>query len=396
MTAALAPGGAAEELRPAWVVVDLDALTDNLDRLRRRVHPARVLAVIKADAYGHGGPAVGRVLAESGVAWLGVALVEEGIELRRAGVEAPILVLGTAQPGQLPLYHRYRLTPTISSLSQLALWAEWGTGEGAEVSFHLKIDTGMTRLGIAVEELAEALARIRGSENLRLMGLLSHFADAEDLASPRNEEQERLFAKAVKRLSEEERGRAEIHLANSAGALHRAIGEQSLVRLGLSLFGFDPIGRETDLRPVMSVRGRIVLLREVAPGTRVGYGGRWAATCPSRVAVVPVGYGDGYPWRLTNRAEALVRGRRAPVVGSVTMDMIVVDVTGIEAREGDEVVLMGRQVGDEITAVELARRAGTIPYEILCLLGLRLPRRYRHRGREVEIDTRLGRVEGAE
>jgi alanine racemase len=389
-------------LRPAWVDVDLDALEHNLVCLRERLAGSGTLsmAVVKADAYGHGAVGVSRVLAAAGVDWLGVALLEEGAEIRRAGVEVPILVLGTARPAKIALYARYRLTPTISSLAELALWRDWTAGPGEAQPIHLKVDTGMGRLGVAVEEVIQVLDVLRSHPRLRLAGLLSHFGDADDLASPRNLSQEMSFMAVLGQLTAAERERIVIHMANSAAALHHPRSRHNLARLGIAIYGLDPANRpdrplpresRTDLKPVMSVKARIVQLREVPAGTPVSYGGRTVTRRRSRIAVVPVGYADGYAWRLTGKAEALVRGRRVPIAGSVTMDMTVLDVTEAGAELGDEVVLLGRQGNEEIAATELATHAGTISWEILCHLGLRLPRRYVREGRVEELMSRFSR-----
>ena len=393
-------------LRPAWVDVDLSALEHNLVRIRERLcgsgSTALTMAVVKADGYGHGAVGVSRALAGAGVDWLGVALLEEGAEIRRAGVELPILVLGTARPAKIALYRRYRLTPTVSSLHELRLWRDWTAGEAEAQPVHLKVDTGMGRLGVAVDEVSRALEILREHRGLRLAGLLSHFGDADDLASPRNQAQERSFAAVLGQLTVEERQHALIHMANSAAALHLPESRFSLVRLGIAIYGLEPAERpgqplpateRTDLRPVMAVKARIVQLREVPAGTAVSYGGRTVTRRRSRIAVVPVGYADGYAWRLTGKAEALVRGRRVPVAGSVTMDMTLLDVTDAGAELGDEVVLLGRQGSEEVTALELATHAGTIPWEILCHLGLRLPRRYVREGRVEELMSRFSREE---
>jgi len=378
-------------LRPAWVDVDLAALEHNLGLVRRLLNGSRAMAVVKADAYGHGAVGVSRALEAAGVDWLGVALLEEGAEIRRAGVELPILVLGTARPSKIALYRRYRLTPTVSSLAELALWRDWTAGQAQAQPIHLKVDTGMGRLGVAMDEVPSALETLRSSPGLRLAGVLSHFGDADDLASPRNAAQAARFAEVLAQLTPEEREVALIHMANSAAALHRPESRFALGRLGIAIYGLDPAGLGTDLRPVMSVRARIVQLREVPAGTPVSYGGRTVTRRRSRIAVVPVGYADGYAWRLTGRAEALVRGRRVPVAGSVTMDMTLLDVTDAGAELGDEVVLLGRQGGEEITATELAAHAGTISWEILCHLGLRLPRRFVREGRVEELMSRFSR-----
>ena len=385
-------------LRPAWVDVDLTALERNLAAIRRRIaetslHPAQVMAVVKADAYGHGAVGVSRVLESAGVDRLGVALLEEGAEIRRAGVEIPILVLGTARPEKIALYSRYRLTPTLSSLPELARWREWTDGQSAPQRVHLKVDTGMGRLGVAMEEVPRALEILRKSPNLRLAGLLSHFGDADVPDSPRNSVQEERFDQVLALLTPAEREEILIHMANSAAALHRPESRFALVRIGIALYGIDPVPAEggTALTPVMSVRARIVQLKEVPAGTALSYGGRTVTRRRSRIAVVPVGYADGYAWRLTGRAEALARGRRVPVAGSVTMDMTLLDVTDAGAELGDEVVLLGRQGGEEVTATELAAHAGTISWEILCHLGLRLPRRYVREGRVEELMSRFSR-----
>lgn len=384
------PARAAAVLRPAWAEIDLDALAGNLARLRRRLGGARVLAIVKADAYGHGAPAVSRALEAAGVDWLGAALVEEGVEIRRAGVEAPLLVLGVASPAQLPLYRRYRLTPTVSGLDQLGAWREYLAGGSFVQPIHLKVDTGMRRLGIALDELGEALDAIRATPELELAGVLSHFADADLPDSPRSALQEERFAGVLAALTLAERRGALVHFANSAGTLHRPDSRHDLVRLGLALYGHDPAGLdEAELEPVMAVKTRIVLVRDVPDGGKVGYGGRWTSRGTSRVGILPVGYADGYSWRLWPDAEVLVRGRRAGLAGAPSMDMSFVDLTSTGAEVGEEAVLLGRQGTEHITVTELARHAGTLPYELLCLLGLRLARRYVQGGRIVEVVSRF-------
>jgi alanine racemase len=375
-------------LRPSWGEIDLDALVANLAKIRERIGGAGVLGVVKADAYGHGAPPVARALEAAGIDWLGVAMVEEGAEVRRAGVDAPILMLGPIRREQLPLVRRYRLTPAVSSLDQLEAWLDWCASSGHEQQLHLKVDTGMRRLGIELEAVPRALALLRAQPLLRLTGVLSHLADADDLESLRNEDQEERFEGVLAQLTPAERAAVVVHLANSAGALHWPQTRHTLVRCGLALYGLDPAGVASGLRPVLSVHARVVMERQVPTGGRVGYSGRWTALRPSRVGILQLGYADGYPWRLSNRAEALIEGRRVPVVGAVSMDMIAVDLTDTRAGLGAEAVLLGRQGEEEITAWEVARRADTIPYEILTRFGLRMARHYLKGGGVVETTSR--------
>lgn len=383
--------------RPAWVEIDLDALGRNLRLLRARVGEAGILAVVKADAYGHGAVAIAGALEREGADWLGVALVEEGAKLRRAGVSLPILVLGAIPSGEMDDVRQHRLTPAVSSLDQLRMWAR-AAGERADPepqSLHLKVDTGMHRLGLSPPEWAEAAALLAATPGLRLDGLLSHLADAEDLESGHVEGQEECFVQAMRLFGAGEpagrpAGRARelrpgaraepwLHLANSAAALHRPATRYSLVRAGLALYGIDPTGVETELDGVMSVKARLVQVREIAAGERVGYGGSWTAPRASRIGVVPLGYADGYPWRLGNRARASVDGTFVPVIGAVSMDMITLDLTEVPAARaavGSVVTLMAGRGALGPTAVELAALVGTLPYEILCHFGLRLPKRY--------------------
>jgi alanine racemase len=379
-TTAAAIENAATVARPAWVEIDLDALAGNLRVIRQRVGSAAILAVVKADAYGHGAVAVARTLERNGVDWLGVALVEEGARLRRAGVALPILVLGAIESAEMAEVRAHRLAPAVSSLDQLRMWA--GAGEGrppgaAPQSIHLKVDTGMHRLGIPPAEWSAAAEILTASPSLRLDGLLSHLAEAEATEGDFTTLQERRFDEALALFP------APIqHLANSAAALHRPTTRRSLVRVGLALYGIDPARREHDLVGVMTVKARLVQVREIDAGEHVGYGARsgygdtWVAQRRSRIGVVPLGYADGYPWRLSNRARAAIDGRFVPVVGAVNMDLLTLDLSDTDAAVGSTVTLLAGRAASGPTVVELAERAGTTPYEILCHFGLRLPKLY--------------------
>lgn len=377
----------AEALGSSRVEVDLDALVRNYRRLAQRIAPTGCGVVVKADAYGHGVRKVVLTLEAEGAELAAVARVEEGVQLRRAGAELPVLVLGFVEAPQVHLFGYHRLMPSIYSRQQLDLWRGALPGAGPAQPVHLTVDTGMSRLGFSLDELPLVLETVRAHPRLELAGFFSHFGDAEQADSPRNPAQESHFADALAMLTAEERQRTLIHFANSAAGLHRPGSRFGLVRFGIALYGIDPAGKE-ELEPVMSLHAPVCQLREVPEGRAAGYGSRWVARRPSRLAVVPVGYGDGYPWRLTNNAEALLRGRRMPVAGAVSMDLTLLDVTGHEVAVGDDVVLLGRQGGEAITAVELADQAGTIPWEITCGLGLRLPRRYLRDGELVGVASR--------
>lgn len=378
-----AEAASAASFRGAWVSIDLAAIQANARWVTRRSAPAELLAVVKADAYGHGAPAVASALEEVGVRWFAVANVDEGSELRDAGIEGEILVLGPARAAECDVFRENHLTPVVSSIGELGLWEQ--SAGSSEVRLHLEVDTGMSRLGVGLDELPEALARLRASERLQMAGFLSHLARSDEPENPFNQQQVEAFELALGHLTAAERAASVTHLANSGGALHLADrGLASLgcglVRSGLSLYGLDPARRAGEaLAPALSVHARISLVRELPSGRHVGYSGTWTARRPSRLAVIPVGYADGYPLALSNQAEALVAGRRVPLAGRVSMDMTVLDVTEIPigggADVGDEVVLLGRQGDGRIDAWELADRAGSHPWEILCAFKLRLPRR---------------------
>ena len=367
-------------IRPTALRVDLRALERNLRFCRERLagplgdRAPGILAVVKANAYGHGAVPVARTLAARGVDWLGVALVEEGIALRQAGIETPILVLGGAYEGGWEAMRRFDLVPVVFRDAHLEAASRHGP-----MKVHVKVDTGMGRIGVLPADLGRFLDRARQQPGVVVDGMLTHFANA-DLGDERvTRAQIEAFEAAV----EEARARGLaprwIHLANSAAVLRMAsrLKGQTLVRPGLMLYGHAPAegldgGR---LEPVATWVTRIVHLKRVPRGFKVSYGQTWEAPRESVIATLPVGYADGYARVFGNRAHVLVRGRRCPVVGRVCMDMCMVDVTEVPGAEGgDEVVLLGRQGGEEVTAEELAGHAGTISYEILCSIGERVPR----------------------
>jgi alanine racemase len=360
--------------------IDLSALRGNADVLRARLGPGvGILAVVKADAYGHGAVVCARAL-ERRVWGFGVSLVEEGVEIRRSGVEAPILVLGAAYGFEHRDVLAYRLTPVLGCADDLARFRRAAEELGVDrVDVHLKIDTGMARLGLRLghelETFCDVLAQTPG---IALSGLMTHFACADDADESMSRAQLERFEEARAALRKRGHDPALLHVANSAGLVRFPEARHGLVRPGLALYGLSPSASITipGLRPVLSLRSRIVALRDVAVGESVSYGALFRAARPTRVATVPVGYADGYTRRLTGKAEVLVRGRLCKVIGAITMDMCLVDVTGLDAKLGDEVVLLGSQGDERITAEELAEQSGTITWEILTGIGKRVPRHY--------------------
>ncbi len=364
-------------LRPTWAEVDLGAVAHNFKAITRRVRaPARVMAVVKADGYGHGAVAVAKRLARAGAAAFGVSTLEEGVTLREAGIRPPILVLGNVFPfSNLPVLARHRLTPTVCSLAAVREMESWCRRTRVQLPLHIKVDTGMARIGISPRAAPDLAAAAAGSRSLRLEGVYTHFAGA-DSDGPFTERQWAVFQRTLRALAARGLQPPLRHAANSAALLKFPESHLDMVRPGLALYGLEPypgLDRSLGLRPAMRFMTRIVFLKRVPKGTRVSYNGTFTARRPTWLATLPVGYADGYPRALSNRGEVLVNGRRAPVVGAVCMDMCLVDVSGIRGvRVGTEATLFG----PALPAEEVARRAGTIVYEIVTSVSRRVPRMY--------------------
>ena len=379
-------------VRPTEAVVDLAAIVSNY-RLACEVGARPSIAVVKANAYGHGAVPVARALVQAGCPMLAVALVEEGLELREAGLAAPILVLGGAYDDRFDLLVRHRLTPLVFRPDHVSALAAAARQLGTTAAAHLKLDTGMGRIGVPPPELGAFVEAVRAARDVRIEGVCTHFANADLVPREVTERQVRAFDEAVKVLSSAGFPIRFRHLANSAGTIEFPAARQDLTRPGIMLYGLLPFGPGEErsavatavggrLQPALTWRTAITHVKTVAPGTAISYGGRWTAARTSRIATLPVGYADGYSRRLSGRpgfgcADVLVRGRRAPITGTVCMDMLMVDVTDVPGAEvGDEVVLLGAQGSERISADELAEKAGTISYEILCAVGHRVPRRH--------------------
>jgi alanine racemase len=368
-------------IRPTRAEVDVGALARNVQTLRGVAPGMALLAMVKANAYGHGATLVAPVLESLGVELLGVALVEEGLELRRAGVNAEILVLGGAYEGAWEALLEARLIPAVFREDQLEALEAAAKRMGARPDAHLKVDTGMSRLGALPDEVPALLSRARAL-GIELSGVMSHFANADLRDAAVTERQLEVFARVLAQVEAAGFHPRWRHLANSAAVIAlppaKTAFTYNLVRPGLALYGVSPaawIVPPNPLEPVLSWKTAVIHVKTVPTGTAVSYGGTWTARRPTRIATLPVGYADGYPRRLSNRAEVLVRGQRAPVVGRVCMDLCMVDVTDVPGTAlGDEVVLLGRQGSQEVGVVELASWLDTMPYEVLCGVGARVPR----------------------
>jgi len=369
-----------QSFRPTRVEIDLNALRHNLSEVRRVVGSAGILAVVKADAYGHGVARVAPVLEDEGADLFGVALVEEGLELRQLGIRRPILVMGGVPPGAEAALFDHELQPALSDPATAQRLADAARSAGRALACHLKVDTGMGRLGVPVGQLGDMLRVLRELPQLEMVGLMSHLAVADEPERSFTEVQCQRFAAVVQQVEAAGFKPGYRHLANSAGIFSLELSTANLVRPGIVLYGgltgpfFD---QAVVQQPVMKLVSRIALLKQVAPGEGVSYGHRFVARRPSRIAAVPIGYADGYNRLLSGRGEVLIHGRRAPVAGTVCMDWTLVDVTDLpEAQVGDQVVLLGCDGQACISAQEWAENVGSITYEVFCGISKRVPRVY--------------------
>jgi alanine racemase len=373
--------------RPNWAEVSLSALAANFRTVVRHLDPeVTACCVIKCDAYGHGVIEVARALEHAGAQWLGVTSTEEGVAVRGAGVRVPILVMTGFWRGEEDALLRRRLTPAIATAEHVESLeiAARRLRIAQPIAVHLKVDTGMSRLGVSMAELPALAARIADSPAIELQGVFSHLAESEVLDSAFAEEQRAAFEQAIAQLEAAGLNPQYRHLANTAATIARPEYWNNMVRPGLALYGYNlPCqgpGADTarlPLRPVLTWKTRIIALRDIAPGTSVGYNRRWQAARPTRLAVLPVGYGDGFNRHLSNRGQVILRDCYAPIAGNVSMDLTMIDVTDIPgAAIGDEVLLIGHSEHCSIGADDHARVAGTVVYEILCGLSPRIPRVY--------------------
>lgn len=377
-------------IRPTWAEIDLAAFERNVKSITGRLlNGSRLIAVLKADAYGHGAIELARRCRREEVAMIATALLEESLELRRAGIDLPMLVLGPLRGEQVRLAIDHGITLGVPGPEELAIVCE--IARERDVAIHLELDSGMGRIGVIETELPDVVDRIRSTPRLRLDAFYTHFANASDPKDPFTKQQEARFATLVETLREAGVEAPLHHLANSAATARGIVNPGDYVRVGLALYGGEPLegSAARALEPVMRWRTEIARLKELPPGHAIGYGTTFRTSRASLIATLPVGYADGYNRRLSNRGDVLVRGRRAPVVGRVSMDLLTIDVTDVAgASVGDEVVLLGSQESEVITVEEIASLIGTISYEVFCSVGARVPRVYRE-GDRARIGSRF-------
>lgn len=370
--------------RPTWAEISLDALAANFHIVRNRVDEyVKVLAVVKANAYGHGAVECARRLEKEGVDWFGVALPEEGIALRAAGIAKPILSLAGFWKGQAAACIQHNLVPAVYRLDIIEELDREARERGVVADVHVKIDTGMGRLGVRFDEVDSFAAALKKSENIRVDGLMTHFAAADEPScGPLTKDQIQRFENVTIAFRDLGFNPTHRHLANSAGIFGQPSAWGNMVRPGGVLYGLwrdilDPANRDEKFQPVMSLHSRIGLLKWVPPGETVGYGCTFEASGKTLVATIPVGYDDGYRRALSNRGHAIIRGVYATVIGRISMDLTLIDVTNVPGVElEDEVILLGTEAGLSVSAEDLARTAGTLSYEVTCGIGERVPRVY--------------------
>ncbi|MEG3838446.1 alanine racemase [Microcoleus sp. AT8-B1] len=364
----------------AWVEIDLAALTHNVKQLKKLLSPhTQLMAVVKADAYGHGAVAVSQTALQAGASWLGVATIPEGIELREAGIEAPILLLGATHTApQVKAIAHWHLQPTICTAKQALIFSEVLAGINQSLPVHAKLDTGMSRLGTSWQEATEFVQLVKRLPNLKLASIYSHLATADSPDPTVMREQHQRFQQAIEQIKIAGINPPRLHLANSAAALADPDLHYDLVRVGLATYGLYPaphLQSRSNLKPAMQVKARVTQVKTIEAGTGVSYGYQFIAQRQTQIAVIGIGYADGIPRNLSNKMQVLVRGQFVRQVGAVTMDQLMLDVTDIPDLEvGEVVTILGKDGEYHISADDWAATLGTISWEILCGFKHRLPR----------------------
>ena len=380
----------------SWVEVDLDNFIGNLKEIKRLIGPhVDFMQVVKADAYGHGAIEISHVALKNGARMLGVANADEGIQLRVGGIEAPIVILGPSTEAEIEEIIKYNLTPSVSDLTFVRKLQKKAKKSGRTLSLHIEVDTGMGRGGTMHNEAFQLIYDILALPDIKLEGIFTHLASSE-IADPYNYRQWQLFSNLLNEIEARNIKIPIRHMDNSGGILNYPQFNLDMVRPGIMTYGIYPSAATEDkarLAPVMSFKTTVVLIKDFPPGYGIGYNSTYVTREKTRIATIPVGYGDGYSLALSNQGEALINGKRAPIVGRISMDLCTIDITDIpDCVVGDEVVLLGKQGNEYISANEIATKAKTISYEVLCALGKRAPRIFLQKGKTDAVEPRLRRI----
>ncbi len=380
-----------KKIRPVWAEIDLDNLAHNMKEIRRVSQSKEIMAVVKADAYGHGAVDVAPVLLENGATSLGVALITEAIELREAGIEVPILVLGYTPPEFYQEIVEYHIQQTIFSVEDARRLSEEAQKQKTVAQIHIAIDTGMGRIGfLLTDEGIENIKKINQLDNLEIVGVFSHFSTSDERDKSYTNEQLRKYRSFTERLTAEGINLGTHHIANSAAIIDLPETHFDAIRPGIILYGYYP-SEEVDkskinLKPVLTLKTKVAHLKKLPKDMYISYGRTFKTERDSIIATLPIGYADGYTRLLNHKAKAIVRGKLVPVVGSICMDQCMIDVTDVgELKEHEEVILLGAQGEASFDAEDIAKLLGTISYEITCMIGKRVPRVYIKDGKVVSI-----------
>ncbi|MCL6471462.1 MAG: alanine racemase [Firmicutes bacterium] len=369
-------------MRPLWAEIDLSAIKHNVKQARKTIgDKVMIMAVVKANAYGHGAIPVAKAAVEAGATWLGIALPEEGIQLRRSGISQSILILSEPSIDTIPLVLEHNLTSTVFSLRFAEAISSEALLRRQTAKVHVKVDTGMNRVGLTPERAVSFIRKVRELPNIEIEGIFTHFAEADNPKSAYTDHQLRRFQTLLEELNNDGICPPIKHAANSAAVYLHPGSYFDMVRIGISMYGLHPSEATkgyVDLKPALSLKARLSFVKELACGESISYNRTYTAARDTRIGTVPAGYGDGYSRLLSNKAEVLIRGRRYPAVGNICMDQFMVDLGPDSCAEADdEVVLVGRQGNEEISVDELASILGTINYEIVCMISARVPRVYK-------------------